>query len=113
MAEIQRLCLEIQSAEIFHKLSGTIKDICILLYASCKRRKEIVNLQIENVNFVEHYVSYTEYKNASRAKCIHKAFFLTSDMETFLKRVKGKRVRGNLWQQNFHPDFLGHRFLSG
>jgi len=96
--------------KVFNKLSGTIRDICILLYVSCKRRKEIINLQVEDVVFEEHYVSYTEYKNASRMKNVHKAFFMSPGVETFLKRVIGTRISGSLWPQTCHPDVISHVF---
>jgi integrase len=84
--------------------------MAILLFCSCKRRKEITSLQIEDVNFSGHYICYTEYKNSSRLKCIRKAFYLTPAMELFLKRIIGDRKSGSLWPDNHHPDFFSHAF---
>jgi integrase len=96
--------------KVFNKLSGTFRDICILLYVSCKRRKEIINLQIEDVIFPEHYVSYKEFKNASRSKNVHKAFHMTPAMEKFIKRIVGTRTNGSLWREQYHPDVISHVF---
>jgi integrase len=89
---------------------GTVRDTIILLFVACKRRKEICKLQIENINFQEHLVHYTEFKNVSRSKCILKAFFLTAAMEVFLKRIIGDRTSGSLWEPSFHADFISHQF---
>jgi site-specific recombinase XerD len=96
--------------QIFDKLTGTVRDIVILLFCSCKRRKEILTLQIDDVNFNEHYISYTEFKNKSRTDAIHKAFFMTASMETFLRRSIGNRTSGSLWPEKYHPDFISHKF---
>jgi integrase len=96
--------------KVFDKLEGTIRDICLLLFVSCKRRKEIVSLKIEDVHFSEHYIGYIEYKNVSRTGNVHKAFYLTPSMESFLKRIIGDRVTGSLWPEIFHPDTISHEF---
>ncbi len=96
--------------KVFDNLKGTIRDICILLFVSCKRRKEITSLKIEDVNFAEHYISYIEYKNVSRTDNIHKSFFMTQSMEHFLRRIIGDRVTGSLWPEIYHPDTVSHTF---
>lgn len=106
---IKPLTLE-ELKKVFKELNGTIQDICILLYVSCKRREEILDLQIEDVVFSEHYVSYIEFKNASRSRNVHKAFHMTPIMEKFLRRTIGTRTSGSLWKEQFHPDTVSHVF---
>jgi integrase len=64
-----------------------------------KRRKEIIKLRIEDINFEEKFVSYTEVKNSSKGSgyIIQKAFYITAPMETFLRRVIGNRKSGLLF----------------
>jgi integrase len=47
-------------------LGYKLQDYLLLLFLSCKRRGEVINLQIEDVNFTSNYVSYVESKNSSR-----------------------------------------------
>lgn len=96
--------------KVFDRLTGVIRDICVLLYASCKRRKEIMNLRIEDVNFDDHYAGYYEFKNASRIEFAYKAFWLTPAMERFLKRIIGDRTNGPLWLEICHATTVSHTF---
>lgn len=89
---------------------GTVRDTVLLLFVGNKRRKEVVSLKIEDVNFDKHYISYIEFKNYRRQKDIHKAFWMTPLMETFLKRIIGSRTEGSLWDPLYHPDFISHHF---
>lgn len=77
-------------------LGYKLLDIVLLLFASCKRRKEILKLRIEEINFKSHYAHYIETKNSSKGTpyVIHKAFWLTPNMERFLKRIIGDRIEG-------------------
>ena len=95
--------------QIFRKVPEGIRDIIVLLFVACKRRKEILSLQVENVNFELHYVSYTEFKNRARG-AIHKAFYTTPAMENFLRRIIGDRKTGSLWPENFHPTSVSRQF---
>jgi integrase len=80
-------------------------DFIALLFLSCKRRGEIINLNIEDVNFNSKYVSYLETKNSSKGTkyVIQKAFFISSEIEIILRRVIGNRSDGTLFRI---PDVL-------
>ena len=71
-------------------------DILLLLFTSCKRRSEITNLRIENINYQYHFCYYLEQKNRSKPGIgsIGKAFWLTGGMEQMLKRIVGDRREG-------------------
>jgi integrase len=77
-------------------LDYSMKDITVLLFAAFKCRKEILHLKIDDLNFKEHFASYTEHKNSSKGTqySIHKAFWLTKEMEKLLKRIIGNRKEG-------------------
>ncbi|MBN2035711.1 MAG: hypothetical protein JW768_03115 [Chitinispirillaceae bacterium] len=92
------------------RLPKAMRDIIVLLNCSCKRRKEIVSLQIENISFEEHYCHYIEYKNSAKGIPIHKSFFLTPAMERFLRRIIGNRTTGSLWDEAYNPNFISHKF---
>ena len=81
-------------------LGYKLLDYFTLLFTSCKRRKEILHLLIENINFEEHLAHYIETKNNSKGTqySIHKAFWLTSEMELLLKRVIGNRTSGPVFE---------------
>jgi len=80
------------------KLPYNLRDPILLLFAACKRRKEILNLKISDLNFKERYAAYTEYKNSSKGTYnIQKAFYLTDEMIAFLKRVIGNRTSGHVF----------------
>jgi site-specific recombinase XerD len=90
-------------------LSGDVRDQAILTFCSNKRRKEITSINIESINFQNHFCHYKEFKNTTRT-FIFKAFHLTFAMERFLKRIIGARTSGNLWVEGHHPDYLSHQF---
>ncbi len=71
-------------------------DFLLILFCSCKRRKEIINLKIEDLNFDEHFVTYEEFKNSSRGNSyqIRKAFWMTTEMEETFKRIIDGRTSG-------------------
>ncbi len=74
-------------------------DVYLLLFTACKRRKEILTLKIEDINLVNHWVHYVEYKNSSKGTPfnINKAFWITPAMEKLLRRVMGNRTTGFLF----------------
>ena len=80
------------------KLGYKLQDYLLLLFLSCKRRSEIINLQIENICFEHHYITYFETKNKSKnGYPIQKSFWLSSRMEILLKKVIGERTEGLLF----------------
>ncbi len=80
-------------------LGYLLADIILLLFTACKRRKEILTLKIEDIDFKNHWIHYIEYKNSSKGTSysIHKAFWITPAMERLLKRVIGGRTSGYLF----------------
>lgn len=80
-------------------LGYKLVDVYLLIFTACKRRKEILSLKIEDINFISHWVHYIEYKNSSKGTAydINKAFWTTSAMERLLKRVIGDRTSGYLF----------------
>lgn len=87
-------------------LGYTIRDLVLILFVSCKRRGEVVNLKIDNVNYSSHYVYYRETKNSSRGTpyVINKAFFLAPGMGWLLKKVIGKRTTGLIFPSPWDED---------
>ena len=104
-------------------LDFRLLDFFLLLFTSCKRRKEIVRLQIEGINYENHYAHYVETKNSSKGTqySIHKAFWLTSDMESLLKRIIGKRTSGPAFyvpavmkkSSKIDDEYLNADYISG
>lgn len=82
---------------VLDKLSGTVQEIVIILFCANKRRKEICSLIIEDVNFKDHYCHYIEFKNRGKGVPVDKAFYLTTAMEMYLKRIIGNRTNGPVW----------------
>jgi integrase len=80
-------------------LGYRLADVILLLFTACKRRKEILSLKIEAIDFKNHWVHYTEFKNSSKGTSysIHKAFWITPTMEKLLKRVIAGRTSGYLF----------------
>jgi integrase len=60
-------------------LGYTIRDIILLLFCACKRRKEILTIMIEHIYFELDAVAYNEWKNQSKGPAygITKAFHTT------------------------------------
>jgi integrase len=82
--------------EIF--LGYKLSDILLLLLLSCKRRSEILNLDISSVCFSDRYVSYVEEKNKSKKNySVRKAFYITPYMEGLLRGIIGDRKTGLLF----------------
>ena len=94
---------------VLSRLAGPVLETVLLLFCACKRRKEIIQLQIENINFTEHHAHYTEYKNSAKGIPIHKAFHLTDNIELFLRRIIGERTTGPIWPAT-RPDYVSHTF---
>jgi integrase len=71
-------------------------DFLAVLFLSCKRRKEIINLNIDNINFKENFAFYKETKNSSKGTryVIRKAFWLSPLLKQILRRVIGTRTEG-------------------
>jgi integrase len=71
-------------------------DFIYVLFLSCKRRKEIINLEIENINYNNNYAYYEEHKNSSKGTqyVTKKAFYLSPLLKKILKRVIGDRIEG-------------------
>ena len=80
-------------------LGYNLVDVYLLLFSACKRRKEILTLMIEDLNFKSHWAHYVEYKNSSKGTAynINKAFWITPAMERLLRRVIGDRTSGYLF----------------
>jgi integrase len=103
-----------------HPLGYTYRDIVLLLFSSCKRRSEIVEMRIEGVNFKEHYVSYLETKNKSKPGDydVRKSFFLTPEMEKRLKKIIGSRKAGYVFplplnkESHLSPDQISDTFVE-
>ncbi|MBN1472892.1 MAG: hypothetical protein JW925_14050 [Syntrophaceae bacterium] len=83
--------------KVLTRLTGPVLEIVLILFCACKRRKEITQLLIENINFVEHHAHYTEYKNSAKGIPIYKAFHLTENIELFLRKIIGERTKGRIW----------------
>ena len=80
------------------ELGYSLQDYLLLLFLSCKRRAEIINLQIENISFENHYVTYFETKNNSKSGYpTQKAFWISPRIEILLKKVIGERTEGLLF----------------
>ncbi len=82
------------------ELGYSIRDIILLLFTSCGRRKEILSIKIEDIFFNESAVTYTEWKNQSKGSGygFTKAFHITKEMKILLRRIIGKRKSGYLFQ---------------
>lgn len=91
--------------------ASPIFDVIKLLFTSCKRRKEIVGLLIENINLEKHWVFYKETKNSSKGTSysIRKAFWTTPLMEKLLKRIIAGRKSGPLFP-DIDPDDVSALF---
>jgi integrase len=97
------------------KLGYRLLDPVLLLFASNKRRGEILGLKIGDINYTGHYVSYTETKNTSkRAYNVHKAFWLTPEMETLLRRITKSREKRKdefiFARLHNNPNYLTNKF---
>jgi integrase len=91
-------------------LNGSVLQIVLLLFCSCKRRKEIVLLQIEDIDYKNHYVHYTEWKNSEKIRLrIEKAFHITQAMELFFKRIVGNRTSGPIWS-DVTPEYVSSKY---
>ena len=96
--------------KVLSSLRGSVLQIVLLLFCSCKRRKEIVFLQIEDVDYDNHYCHYTEWKNqAKEGLRKEKAFHLTPAVETFLRRIIGKRKTGRVWP-DITPGYVSSKY---
>jgi integrase len=90
--------------------NGFILEAILLIFCSCKRRKEIVRLNVEDIDFGRHYAHYTEWKNTGKDGLItEKAFHLTPVMEAFLQRIIGSRTAGPIWP-GLNPARVSERF---
>jgi len=80
-------------------LGFKLLDFLLLLFVSCKRRKEILRLEITNINYLQNWVYYTEHKNSSKGTqyVIGKAYWLTPAMKQLLKRITNGRTTGLLF----------------
>ncbi len=96
---------------VLNLCKGILRDVILLLFVSCKRRTEIVNLKIENINLSEHWAHYVETKNSSKGTAyeINKSFHLTPEMEVFLRRIIGERISGPLFP-GLDPDHVSQVF---
>lgn len=94
-------------------LSFRLVDFILILFAGCKRRKEIQRLMIEGISYSEHYATYIEHKNSSKGSeySIQKAFWLTPAMEDTFKRIIGERKSGAVFQIPGR-DFLSLDYIS-
>ncbi len=104
------------------ELGYKLQDVLLLLFASCKRRGEILKLKIENINFKNHFSYYTETKNSSKGTSyiIHKAFWLTPELEKLIRQLMAGRKEGYLFPcppvmkraDSKTEDILNGEFLS-
>ena len=71
-------------------------DLIAILFLSCKRRGEILSLNIPDIYMNRDYVYYKETKNTSKGKkyCIHKAFYLSKLLKIVFSRVINGRTDG-------------------
>ncbi|MBD3392216.1 MAG: hypothetical protein GF410_09385 [Chitinivibrionales bacterium] len=78
------------------QLGFRLLDYLLLLFVSCKRRKEILKLGIPNINYAQNWVHYMEHKNSSKGTqyVVQKAFWMTPAMKQFLKRITRGRTEG-------------------
>jgi integrase len=86
-------------------------EIILLLFVAVKRRKEILQLKIEDLCFEEHWAYYKEYKNSSKGReySIDKAFWITPPMEALLRRVIGNRTEGLIFP-DIYDDTVSWKF---
>ncbi|NLD94759.1 MAG: site-specific integrase [Fibrobacter sp.] len=89
----------LQNGKMKVPLGYKLLDILVVLFVSCKRRMEVLHLEISAINFQDSYVSYVETKNSSKGKTynIQKAFFLPENLKPLLIRIIGQRVDGVLF----------------
>jgi integrase len=92
-------------------LGYKLQDLLILLFVSCKRRGEIVELNISDISYINKYVSYSEEKNKSKGTSypIRKAFYITDFIERLLKQIVGDRTEGTLFP-GINADYFSKLF---
>jgi integrase len=86
-------------------LGYKLQDILLLLFASCKRRGEIIGLGITDVSFLDRFVSYLETKNSSKGVkySIRKSFFISDFIEKILRKIIKNKKEGPVF---YVPDVL-------
>jgi integrase len=108
------------------QLGFKLLDYILLLFVSCKRRKEILRLSIPNINYAQNWAHYIEHKNSSKGKqyITHKAFWLTPAIKQFLKRITqdrddglvfprpGELQRSNATEEALNGDYLSQLFAE-